>query len=60
MRVTDNINGKRVEVTIPRPLFGMDVTVSIPVLKVHVVTKVTLSLKNLWGCHPDTFRLIDQ
>jgi uncharacterized protein (DUF362 family) len=59
VRVTDNINGKKTEVTIPRPLFGMDVTVSIPVLKVHVVTKVTLSLKNLWGCHPDTFRLID-
>lgn len=59
VRVTDIINGKKIDVSIPRPLFGMDVTVSIPVLKVHVVTKVSLSLKNLWGCHPDTFRLID-
>ncbi len=59
VRVTDNINGERIDVTLPRPLLGMDESISIPVLKVHVVTGVSLSIKNLWGCHPDTLRLFD-
>lgn len=59
VRVTDKINGKKVEVTLPRPILSMDESLSLPVLKVHVVTGVSLSLKNLWGCHPDTLRLLD-
>ena len=31
----------------------------VPVLKTHVVVKTTLGLKNLWGCHPDTLRILD-
>jgi uncharacterized protein (DUF362 family) len=59
VRLTDNICGRRIEVTLPVPLLGMDESLSVPVLKVHVMTKVTLSLKNLWGCHPSTLRLLD-
>jgi uncharacterized protein (DUF362 family) len=59
IRVTDTICGRKVDVTLPVPLLGIDETISVPVLKVHVMTKVTLSLKNLWGCHPSTLRLLD-
>jgi uncharacterized protein (DUF362 family) len=59
IKITDKINGKKIEITIPRFLLKMDESISIPVLKVHVVTKVSLSLKNLWGCHPSNLRLLD-
>jgi len=58
-RVSERVNGKSVEVTLPRVLLDMDESLSMPVLKVHVVTGVSLSLKNMWGCHPDTLRLLD-
>ena len=58
-RIRETINEKAVEVTLPRKLLEMDVSISIPVLKVHVVTGVSLALKNVWGCHPDTLRLLD-
>jgi uncharacterized protein (DUF362 family) len=35
----------------------IDFSISCPLPKVHAMTKVTLSLKNLWGCLPDTMRL---
>lgn len=59
IRVADKINGKKVEVTLPKPLLGMDESISIPVMKVHVATRISLSIKNLWGCHPSTLRLLD-
>ena len=58
-RVTERINGKLIAVTIGKDLLNVDESVSLPVLKVHAVTKVSLSIKNLWGCHPDTLRLLD-
>lgn len=36
----------------------VDVLVSVPVLKTHVVTGVTLGFKNLWGCIPNSKRLL--
>lgn len=57
IKVTDTVNRKRIDALLPKPLLGMDESISIPVLKVHVVTGVSLSLKNIWGCHPDTLRL---
>ncbi len=59
VKVIDKINGKKIEVTLPRILLDMDESISIPVLKVHIVTNVSLSLKNLWGCHPSNLRLLD-
>ena len=58
-RIKEVVNGRAVEVTLPSQLLEMDESISIPVLKVHAVTQVSLSLKNMWGCHPDGMRLFD-
>lgn len=50
---------KRVKVQLPNLLLDeIDCFISVPVLKVHVMTTVTLGIKNLWGCFPDTMRLL--
>ncbi len=55
--IEDKIQGKRVKVQLPELLLdGIDCFISVPVLKTHVITTVTLSLKNSWGCVPDTMR----
>lgn len=55
--VEDNILGRKVKVQLPEVLLNsVDCFISVPVLKVHVMTGVTLSIKNLWGCYPDTMR----
>ena len=57
--VEDKIQGKRVKVQLPKLLLEeIDCFMSVPVLKVHVMTEVTLSIKNLWGCYPDTMRCL--
>jgi uncharacterized protein (DUF362 family) len=35
----------------------IDFSITCPVPKVHCMTKITLSLKNQWGCLPDSMRL---
>ena len=35
----------------------IDFSISCPLPKVHCMTKVSLSFKNLWGCLPDKMRL---
>ncbi len=35
----------------------VDFSISCPLPKIHDMTKLTLSYKNLWGCLPDTMRL---
>ena len=55
--VEDKIQGKRVKVQLPKLLLEeIDCFISVPVLKVHVMTTISLSLKNSWGCNPDTKR----
>ena len=55
--VEGEIQGKNVRVELPQLLLeDIDCFISVPVLKVHVMTNVTLSMKNLWGCYPDTMR----
>jgi len=57
--IEDKISGKRVKVQLPKLLLeGIDCFISVPVLKVHAMTTVTLSLKNSWGCIPDTMRCL--
>jgi uncharacterized protein (DUF362 family) len=54
------IGGKLVSVRLPRFLLKeIAFTVSIPVLKVHAMTTVSLSMKNLWGCYPTDLRLLE-
>jgi uncharacterized protein (DUF362 family) len=51
-------NKKHYELILPDLFFSeIDFSISCPVPKVHCMTKITLSLKNLWGCLPDTMRL---
>jgi len=55
--VEEEIQGKRVRVELPKLLLDeIDCLISVPVLKVHVMTGVSLGIKNLWGCYPDTMR----
>jgi uncharacterized protein (DUF362 family) len=55
--IESEVLGKKVKVQLPRILLeDVDCFVSAPVLKVHVITTVSLSLKNSWGCVPDTMR----
>ena len=57
--VKSRIQGKNVEVLLPELLLNdVDCVFSIPVLKVHVMTKVTLGIKNLWGCFPSCMRIL--
>src|SRR2546425_11110719 len=57
---TATIGGRLVSVRLPRLLVKeIDFTVSIPVLKVHAMTTVSLSMKNLWGCYPTDLRLLE-
>lgn len=57
--VEDTIQGKTVKVQVSNLLLdGIDCFVSVPVLKVHAMTTITLSMKNLWGCYPDTMRCL--
>ncbi len=54
------IGGKEISVRLARRLVEeMDFTISLPVLKVHAMTIVSLSMKNLWGCYPTDLRLLE-
>ncbi|MFA5399732.1 MAG: DUF362 domain-containing protein [Dehalococcoidia bacterium] len=57
--VESNVLGKKVKVQLPDLLLhDIDCFISAPVFKVHAMTTVTLSLKNSWGCVPDTMRCL--
>lgn len=57
--VESEIQSKKVRVKLPKMLLDeVDCFISVPVLKVHVMTGVSLGLKNLWGCYPDTMRCL--
>ena len=59
LSVEETIQGRKVKVFLPKFLVNdIDCFISVPVLKVHVMTTVTLSIKNLWGCYPDTMRCL--
>ncbi len=56
--IEETIAGKRVQVRLPDLLLKQEIDcfIDVPVLKVHVMTGVTIGIKNLWGCFPDTMR----
>lgn len=57
--IEDWVLDKKVSVQLPRLLLeDIDCFITIPVLKVHVMTTVTLGLKNSWGCVPDSMRCL--
>ncbi|MFQ5802362.1 MAG: DUF362 domain-containing protein [Candidatus Methylomirabilales bacterium] len=50
---------RAIRLGLPKALLeGIDVLISVPVLKTHAQTVVSLGLKNLWGCIPSTRRLL--
>ena len=58
--IEDEFQGKKVKVRLPKLLLEeIDCFISVPVLKVHAMTGVSLSMKNLWGCHPNTMRCLE-
>ena len=57
--IEDRVAGKRILIEASRFLMeDVDVFITLPVLKTHVVTRVTLGLKNQWGCIPSPMRLL--
>jgi uncharacterized protein (DUF362 family) len=56
--VMDTVAGRPVKVILPCLLTReTDVFITLPVPKVHVMTGVSLAMKNQWGCNPSTMRL---
>lgn len=57
--ITQTVAGKDVTLDLPTALVDreFDAFVNIPVLKVHVYTSLSLSMKNLYGCIPDPLRI---
>ncbi|MBI4454643.1 MAG: DUF362 domain-containing protein [Acidobacteria bacterium] len=52
------VAGRQVRVVLPSMLLReIDVFITLPVPKVHVMTGVSLGFKNQWGCLPDVKRL---
>lgn len=57
--IESKIGAKAVRIELPKMLLEeIDCLISVPVLKVHAMTGVSLSIKNLWGCVPDTMRCL--
>ena len=57
---TEVVGGRETSVRLPRLIVeDVDFTLSMPVLKVHAMTTVSLSIKNLWGCYPTDLRLLE-
>jgi uncharacterized protein (DUF362 family) len=56
-KVELNAKGKPYMVELPIIFEEIDFSITCPVPKVHCMTKISLSLKNQWGCLPDTMRL---
>lgn len=55
--VEEEVLGRRVSVHLPRAIYGkVDVSVTVPVMKTHVITTASMGLKNLWGCDTDGYR----
>jgi len=51
-------NGNEYSLKLPEIFFGeIDFSITCPLPKVHCMTGITLSIKNQWGCLPDTMRL---
>lgn len=58
-RVEFKLRKKTIGIDLPKPLLtDTDVFVTMPVPKIHSMTKVSLGLKNQWGCipFPERFR----
>jgi uncharacterized protein (DUF362 family) len=56
--IKGTIAGRETQVKLPSLLLhDIDVFITVPVPKTHVMTGVSLGFKNQWGCTPSTMRL---
>lgn len=56
--ISGDVNGKEISIDLPVPLLdGCDVFITVPVPKIHAMTRVSLAFKNQWGCVPGAMRL---
>ena len=54
-----NSNGDELSIEVVKDFNKMaDVTISLPVIKTHAMTGISLGIKNLWGCVPNPMRMI--
>jgi uncharacterized protein (DUF362 family) len=54
------VSGREVQVTLPSLLLHeVDIFITMPVPKTHVMTGVSLAFKNQWGCLPSPMRLME-
>lgn len=58
-KVCQVVEEREITFDLPRLLTDreFDIFINLPVLKVHVFTLLSLSMKNLWGCIPDPLRI---
>lgn len=57
-RIDLNLGKTSYSIELPKIFFeAIDFSITCPVPKVHCMTKISLSLKNQWGCLPDIMRL---
>lgn len=55
----ETVAGRSIQIEVSAFLLEeVNVFVTVPVLKTHVVTRVSLALKNQWGCIPSPMRLL--
>jgi len=59
-KVRTKVSGKTIEVELPSMLLhDIDVFITMPVPKVHYLTRVSLAFKNQWGCLGNSMRLTE-
>lgn len=57
--ISETVAGRRVKVQVPKFVVEEPFSfVSLAALKIHAMTSVTLTIKNLWGCVPNPMRVL--
>ena len=57
--VKTQVGGRDVKIELPNIMMDeTDSFITVPTLKTHNFTRVSISLKNQWGCIPDSMRLL--
>lgn len=54
--IVTEVDGKQIKVEVSKQALDADVFITVPVLKTHMFTKTSISLKNQYGCIPDSMR----
>lgn len=53
------VKGENIKLKVSKFILDkIDILITVPVLKIHAATGISLGLKNQWGCLPDPMRLL--